>query len=1004
MTQPFPLMPPKSTELRLMGFDEYVYTATPGTTLYKFVDALAGTTGVGSLLNQVTLARMGAGMSTIYFTDLDYIFGKTNFLARSPAESYSLNPLTGHPLNPQADLLTSDQWNEVRVKDNWYRSRIGGFFIACGLGGTPDGIRMAVRAALSCDCDIYETWRYIDNFGLTSTLGRVPVATTWAALNRVTGIQELFTSQDNAQAYVTAQGSNWVVQKIAARNEVVVQPHKVNLSQDELRLIRDMLAKFCPLDTIITVNLAGLAVNTPIPVSAAAASSTYFEVQKKVLATPLLSQLPPPELLPIDLLPSETWLYAAKSDPQLAPYAAFNITSEYGYYYLTSGGSASPIDSVSYGTISPQNPVIVTVFEMTGTYASNGPATPPLYANNLDPTYFSYVPVSYQADLYPMSASITQGVTSLVNAINARPGPFILVGYSRGAAIISNVYDLIRTGSLSARRSNLLGALSFGNPRRQAGAIFPGGTDPGGHGVLSTSLLTNTESLWWEFATAGDIISAVGNDTTGQNISTIMGLLVANYAGTMSGVLSLITPAITGATALLQSLLDIFYGVIPATAPHAQYISDSYLPVAGDSRSCVQIGADYITSLALPTASTFNASAGVSNLFTCYEVGETPGPNTGSWLSANLATGIGYMWVPWSASDKTPWQQSVSDAVDTLVAALARNPGRFMLVGTGLGAMVTSAVYDALRTGTLQYRRADLVAAVAFGNPRRQAGTIFPGGTDPGGHGISGTLLSGTESLWWEFANPGDILATTGSDAAGTTLTQLFGALMSSYTGNLSAVTAQFPTATSNTALLASTIYNAVTGTGATTSHATYASSTPISKDTRTSWEIARDYLNSFVASATGSVAPPVNLMTYWKAAPNFQVFDTSGGYTLPTAYDLADSPDNFPGGRYGMHPSLGPALNPDGTPYIFAYPSQAAYIAVKQGQVVAQGGLVTDTTYQLPLQGSSTTGRVFYPEYAVAYYPPAKDSTVSASLTARRNSGQVSAEPTDPVNYVRTT
>ena len=114
-----------------MHFDEYVYTGDTSTILYKLVDALCGTTGAGALINQIFLARMAGALETIYFNDLDYIFGKVNFLSRSPAESY--------PWNPQTDLLTSDQWDIVRIKDSWYRDRIKKFFIAATKGGTMDG-------------------------------------------------------------------------------------------------------------------------------------------------------------------------------------------------------------------------------------------------------------------------------------------------------------------------------------------------------------------------------------------------------------------------------------------------------------------------------------------------------------------------------------------------------------------------------------------------------------------------------------------------------------------------------------------------------------------------------------------------------------------------------------------------------------------------------------------------------------------------------------------------
>ena len=175
-SNPMPYMPPVSTERRMLTFDDNTYTGTPNTLIYKLVDALCGTTGAGSLLNQSFISTLQGNLDTTYGSDLDYFFGNIGFLPRSPAESY--------PYDPASDLLTSSAWNEVLVKDAWYRNRIRDFWIACGLGGTPEGIRMAVQAALSCDCTVLESWRYIDNFGLQGGVGRAPYGA--GARNEVT--------------------------------------------------------------------------------------------------------------------------------------------------------------------------------------------------------------------------------------------------------------------------------------------------------------------------------------------------------------------------------------------------------------------------------------------------------------------------------------------------------------------------------------------------------------------------------------------------------------------------------------------------------------------------------------------------------------------------------------------------------------------------------------------------------------------------------------------------
>jgi hypothetical protein len=300
---PMPYMPATGTAGILANqFDTGVYNTDPSSLIYKFVDALCGSTGAGSLLNQTFLNTLQGNLSTTYGSDLDYFFGNIGFLPRTPSEMYLYNAAT--------DLLTSDQWREVQIKDAFYRARVRDFWKACGLGGTPEGIRMTVLAACACDCNVFEDWRYIDDYGLTEPVGRAD-----------------------------------------ARNEVVVQPLKSSLTPQEMKLLRDMLARIMPLDTIVTINPQGLAVLTPVPVKSAASNSTYFQINKQVLATPILSQLPPPEALPIDLLPTETWLYDAQTDPQIAPYAALNISAQVGFYYLIGGGNASPIDSVQYLTL-----------------------------------------------------------------------------------------------------------------------------------------------------------------------------------------------------------------------------------------------------------------------------------------------------------------------------------------------------------------------------------------------------------------------------------------------------------------------------------------------------------------------------------------------------------------------------------------------------------------------------------------------------------------------------
>jgi hypothetical protein len=144
--------------------------------------------------------------------------------------------------------------------------------------------------------------------------------------------------------------------------------------------------------------------------------------------------------------------------------------------------------------------------------------------------------VSYPASALGIGASIDIGITQTIKAIQAlkKGTPFALGGYSQGAAVMSGVYNQIKSsgGSLYSRRNEFLGGVMFGNPRRQTnyrGEI--GGTwsgtwdDPAnphsnGHGSFpatgSYARLSGSEpTKWIEFTAPGDIFSSVGDTATG---------------------------------------------------------------------------------------------------------------------------------------------------------------------------------------------------------------------------------------------------------------------------------------------------------------------------------------------------------------------------------------------------------------------------------------------------------------------------------------------------------
>lgn len=144
--------------------------------------------------------------------------------------------------------------------------------------------------------------------------------------------------------------------------------------------------------------------------------------------------------------------------------------------------------------------------------------------------------IPYPAAAAGIGASIDIGIEETIKRIqDLAPGtPFALGGYSQGAAVMSGVYNQIKSssGSLYSRRNDFLGGTMFGNPRRQnnyrgsiggtwSGAWDVSGSTTGGHGSFPTTgthaRLTGCESSKWiEFTAPNDIFSSSGDSSVGS--------------------------------------------------------------------------------------------------------------------------------------------------------------------------------------------------------------------------------------------------------------------------------------------------------------------------------------------------------------------------------------------------------------------------------------------------------------------------------------------------------
>jgi hypothetical protein len=250
-----------------------------------------------------------------------------------------------------------------------------------------------------------------------------------------------------------------------------------------------------------------------------------------------------------------------------------------------------------------------------------------------------------------------------------------------------------------------------------------------------------------------------------------------------------------------------------------------------------------------------SAPATPESPITLYTVSGTfVGPRDG--FAADIAKAVDPALFTWEPIDYPasafPMDASAAQGVANLVNRINARPGKFALLGYSQGALVISKVYEELRSGSLQNRRQDFVAGVALGNPMRESGHTIPGGTDPGGHGITAQRLVGSEDLWWDFCSPNDTICTTGDDLVGRDYTAIFDILMTSFTGQgdilsvvLSALANPLEALSQLPALaqLTTQLLGIITGTSP-EGHGAYPVDHPIQGNPLTSIELATQHLN----------------------------------------------------------------------------------------------------------------------------------------------------------------
>lgn len=229
-----PLNAPLKFSNRLVRFSSS-YNLSNQSHLYRFLVALCGDTGAGQLKKEMLLPRLEQMLDATQFGNLDKLYGNPLALPRLSDEIYGYDPET--------DILNSEQWNDILVKDAQYRARCLTWMRALIEGPTRKGMALATEAATGYEADVWERYQYVQN----------PAGTDFG--------------------------------KTASINEFVVIPRTVSITPKEERRIVRLLDYLKPVNTIGTV-YSGVSPRAERFARLADATSEYFNVQRLVTGRP----------------------------------------------------------------------------------------------------------------------------------------------------------------------------------------------------------------------------------------------------------------------------------------------------------------------------------------------------------------------------------------------------------------------------------------------------------------------------------------------------------------------------------------------------------------------------------------------------------------------------------------------------------------------------------------------------------------------------------------------
>lgn len=213
------------------------YNVSNTSHLYRFLVALCGESGAGSVKKELLTSKLQQMLESTHFTNLDRLYGDALALPRLSEEVYGIDPLN--------EILTQDQWSEVKAADAAYRERCLLWMRAVIEGPSVRGMALAGEAALGVECDVVERYKYLENL-----------------------ISDTPTTLSN-------------IGETNSRNEFVIVPRMPNITEQEKRRVLKLVNKLRPVNVIVSVFDGDYLRNEQF-ITNVASSSDRFNVRRLV--------------------------------------------------------------------------------------------------------------------------------------------------------------------------------------------------------------------------------------------------------------------------------------------------------------------------------------------------------------------------------------------------------------------------------------------------------------------------------------------------------------------------------------------------------------------------------------------------------------------------------------------------------------------------------------------------------------------------------------------------